>query len=315
MPRDPLDDLLREPGVVVLDGGLGTELERRGADLADRLWSARLLADDPEAIIAVHLAYFRAGAQVATTASYQATFEGFAAGGIAEADAAGLMRRSVELALEARRRYRLESGTERALLVAASIGPYGAMLADGSEYRGNYPLDLGELRDFHRRRLRVLAGAGADLLALETIPSLLEAQALVELLAELPGTRAWLSFTCADDRHLRRGDPIEAAVDLANAGPGVVAVGINCTEPPHVAALIGRIARRTVKPIVVYPNGGERWNAGRRAWTGPIAELVPADIAAWIAAGARLVGGCCRVGPDTIGAIAAIAAAGQRSGA
>ena len=315
MPGDLLDDLLQGRSVVVLDGGLGTELERQGADLGDRLWSARLLADDPEAIIAVHLAYFRAGAQVATTASYQATFEGFAAGGISEPDAAGLMRRSVELALEARRRYRLESGTERTLLVAASIGPYGAMLADGSEYRGDYRLDLAELSDFHRARLHVLAGTGADLLALETIPSLIEAQALVELLADLPEARAWLSFSCADGGRLRRGDPIEAAVDLADAAPGVVAVGINCTEPPHVAELVGRIARRTAKPIVVYPNGGERWNAGRRAWTGPVAELAPADIAAWIAAGARLVGGCCRVGPGTIATIAAIAAGGPHSGA
>ena len=329
MSARPFDQLLGGNTVVILDGGLGTELERRGADLTDPLWSARLLADDPEAIVAIHLAYYRAGAQVATTASYQATFEGFGARGIGRHDAAGLMQRSVQLAIEARRRYRAEAGLAAVvtasatgaglalpnLLVAASVGPYGAMLADGSEYRGDYGLSVAELRDFHRPRFAVLASSGADLLALETIPSVDEGRALVELVEEQPDVQAWLSFTCADAAHTRRGDPIEEAFDLAERSPGIRAVGINCTEPVHVEELIGRAAGLTTKPIIVYPNGGERWNAAGRTWSGAgddlfstgVAAGVSTRVSAWLAAGARIVGGCCRVGPETIAEIARIA--------
>ncbi len=311
MAASPLDRLLRDDAVVLLDGGLGTELERRGSDLTDPLWSARLLATEPEAIIAAHLAYFRAGAQVATTASYQATFQGFGAAGIEPAEAGRLIGLSVELAAEARRRYLAEIRAEEGrgalsdLLVGASIGPYGAMLADGSEYRGDYGLGVAELRDFHRRRFEVLASSDADLLALETIPSVDEGRALVELLEEAPDARAWLSFSCADGGHTRRGDPIEAAFELADEAPGVVALGINCTEPRFVVELIERAASRTAKPIVAYPNGGERWDAEGRRWSGPVDERLPGDVASWIRAGARIVGGCCRVGPQTIAEMAA----------
>jgi homocysteine S-methyltransferase len=314
MSADVFDRILQRDGVLILDGGLGTELERRGADLSDPLWSARLLADDPEAIVATHLAYYRAGAQVATTASYQATFEGFAARLIDRDTAATLMRRSVELAIEARRRYRAETtlaaGSAAAplaeLLVAASVGPYGAMLADGSEYRGNYGLSVTELRDFHGPRFEVLASSGPDLLALETVPSIDEAQALVQLLEEQPDVLAWLSFTCADGAHTRRGDPIEEAFDLAEGSARIVAVGVNCTEPAWIQELVERAAARTAKPIVVYPNGGERWNAAGRNWSGPAANLVSNGVSAWLDAGAQIVGGCCRVGPETIAEIASI---------
>jgi homocysteine S-methyltransferase len=317
MPDGPLDRVLRDDGVLLLDGGLGTELERRGSDLSDPLWSARLLATEPEAIIGAHLAYFRAGAQVATTASYQATFEGFSAAGIESAEAARLIGLSVELAAEARRRYLDESrddetrgdqsrSTASDLLVAASIGPYGAMLADGSEYRGDYGLSVGQLCDFHRRRFEVLASSAADLLAFETIPSVDEGHALATLLEEAPDARAWLSFSCADGGHTRRGDPIEEAFDLANETRGVVAIGVNCTEPRFVVELIERAASRTGKPVMAYPNGGERWNANGRNWFGTGAERLSGDVAAWIQAGARIVGGCCRVGPETIAEMATI---------
>jgi homocysteine S-methyltransferase len=300
---------LRGDAVIVLDGGLATELERRGNDLSDRLWSARLLVEAPDEIVAVHLAYFRAGARVATTASYQATFEGFAERGIGRAEAAGLLRRSIELAAEARERYRAETavvGADREpLLVAASIGPYGAMLADGSEYRGDHGLPVARLRDFHRPRMAVLAGGGADLLACETIPSLDEGRALVELLEEIPGPPAWLSFTCADGAHTRRGEPVEAAFALAGASPRVVAVGVNCTAPEFVEELVSRARAVTAKPIVVYPNSGEGWDPVARAWVGRPGPTVDARTArAWVAAGARLVGGCCRVGPDRIAELA-----------
>ena len=313
MSPDVLDRMLASRAMV-LDGGLGTELERRGSDLGDPLWSARLLAEDPEAIVAAHLAYFRAGAQVATTASYQATFEGFSARGITGDQAADLLRRSVQLASEARRRYVAElaiddPASNRALLVAASIGPYGAMLADGSEYSGDYGLTVDELRDFHRPRLEVLASSDADLLAFETVPSVDEGRALVELLQEHPSVVAWLSFSCRDGAHTRRGERIEEAFDLARDAPGIVALGINCTEPVYVDELIRRAADRTDLPVIAYPNGGERWDATGRRWSGAGSEDIPGKVGGWLSSGARIVGGCCRVGPETIGRIAAVATA------
>ena len=301
-----LAPLLAGGGPVVVDGGLATELEAAGHDLTDRLWSARLLADEPEAIVEAHLAYFRAGARIAITASYQATFEGFAARGIGRAGAAALLARSVELAAEARSRYRAERAPADPgpLLVAASIGPYGAFLADGSEYRGRYGLDRGALRDVHRERLRVLWEAGPDLLACETIPDLVEASALADLVTEV-GAIGWLALTCADGGHLRDGTRVEEAAAIADATPGFVAVGINCTAPEHVEELIRRMAAVTTKPIVVYPNSGEGWDAASRRWvptTGPTVDAAAAR--AWVAAGARLVGGCCRVGPDRIAELA-----------
>jgi homocysteine S-methyltransferase len=303
---NPLAPLLAGGRPVVVDGGLATELEAAGHDLADHLWSARLLADEPEAIVEAHLAYFRAGARIAITASYQATFEGFAARGVGRAGAAALLARSVELAAEARSRYRAERAPADPgpLLVAASIGPYGASLADGSEYRGRYGLDRGALRDFHRERLRALWEAGPDLLACETIPDLVEAGALADLLTDA-GAVGWLALTCADGGHLRDGTRVEEAAAIADATPGFVAVGVNCTAPDHVEELIRRMAAVTAKPIVVYPNSGEGWDAASRRWvptTGPTVDAATAR--AWVDAGARLVGGCCRVGPDRIAELA-----------
>jgi len=304
---DPLAPLLAGGRVAVIDGGLATELEHAGHDLRDALWSARLLADEPEAIVAAHLAYFRAGARVAITASYQATFEGFAARGLDHDGAAALLRRSVELAAEARARYRVERAPADpgSLLVAASIGPYGAYLADGSEYRGRYGLDRAALRDFHRERLIVLWGAGPDLLACETIPDVVEVRALADLVDEAAAP-AWLTLSCADGGHLRDGTPVEEAAAIADVTPGFVAVGVNCTAPEHVEELVARIAATSAKPIVVYPNSGERWEPGTGRWlpaTGPDVDVTSAR--RWVEAGARLVGGCCRVGPGRISELAA----------
>ncbi len=306
-PRaDPLAPLLSDERVVVIDGGLATELEAAGHVLADHLWSARILADEPEAIIAAHLAYFRAGARVAITSSYQATFEGFASRGVDHTAAADLLARSVALADEARRRYRAEVAPADAgdLLIAASIGPYGAHLADGSEYRGGYGLDQASLRVFHRERMRILWEAGPDLLACETIPDRVEVRALADLLGEV-GAPAWLAVSCVDDGHLRDGSPIEDAVGVADVTPEIVAVGVNCVAPEHVAGLVSRIRAATRKPIVVYPNSGEGWDPASGAWRPAVGSDV--DVAAarsWVAAGARLVGGCCRVGPARIAELA-----------
>ncbi len=283
--------LAAEP--MVLDGGLATQLEASGHDLSGDLWSARLLADDPGALTAAHLAFFAAGARVATTATYQASFEGFAAAGLGRVEADRLMRRGVQVADDARRR----AATDLPLFVAASVGPYGATLADGSEYTGDYGLDVTELRRFHRPRLELLAEAGADVLAIETIPCLAEVEALLLELDRLDGVEAWLSLSCAGGR-TRRGEDPRLAWSMARDVAGVVAVGINCTAPQEVAALIPA-ARSSERPVIVYPNSGERWDAVRRTWTGD-PTFRRSDVAGWLAAGASAVGGCCRVSPDQI---------------
>lgn len=284
-------------GPVVLDGGLATELEARGHDLSSALWSARLLVDDPEAIVQAHAAFFAAGARVATTASYQASLDGFAKAGVDWADGAELIGRSVRLAEQARAR--ADGGPER--WIAGSVGPYGAALADGSEYRGDYGLSVRELRTWHRPRLELLIEAGVDVLALETIPCLAEVEAV---LAEIEGTGqpAWLSLTCAGVR-TRAGERAADGFAMARDVAEIVAVGVNCIDPADAIALVRLAAEVSGKPAVVYPSGGERWDATTRTWTG-IATFTPGDAPTWVASGARLVGGCCRVGPTQIRAVA-----------
>lgn len=302
--------LLAGGGRLLIDGGLATQLEAQGNDLSDALWSARLLLEAPDEIEAAHLAFFRAGARLATTASYQASFEGFGRRGVDREEAAGLLRRSVTLAEGARTRYREEcvaaGGADPVgLLVAASIGPYGAMLADGSEYRGRYGLSLAQLRDFHRERFEVLAASGADVLACETIPELEEAAALADLLATTPGAAGWLAFSCSDGARLRGGAPVEEAAAVGDASPAVVAVGVNCTAPEHVEELVARMRSVTAKPIVAYPNSGEGWDAAARRWlAGSSPRVDPAAARRWIDAGAAIVGGCCRVTPEQIALLA-----------
>jgi homocysteine S-methyltransferase len=281
--------------VLISDGGLATELEARGHDLSDDLWSARLLVDAPQEIVAVHCAFFRAGASIATTASYQASFDGFAERGISRDEAARLLRRSVELAKAARD----EVGGQR--WVAASVGPYGAALANGEEYVGRYGLTVEQLADWHRPRLDILADAGADVLALETVPDVDEAEALVGLVREL-GVPAWLSYTIAGTT-TRAGQPLADAFAVAAGVPEIVAVGVNCCAPSDVLAAVEIAREVTGKPVIVYPNSGEEWDGERRTWMGHgqwSADLAPR----WVAAGARIVGGCCRVHPNDITAIA-----------
>ncbi|MET7680711.1 homocysteine S-methyltransferase [Streptomyces sp. NPDC005423] len=287
-------------GTVVLDGGMSNQLGAAGHDLSDELWSARLLAEEPEAITEAHLAYYEAGADVAITASYQATFEGFGRRGIDRRRAAELLALSVELGREAARRAH-GRGVPRPLWVAASVGPYGAMLADGSEYRGRYGLSVDELERFHRPRLETLAAAGPDVLALETVPDADEAAALLRAVRGL-GVPAWLSYSVAGDR-TRAGQPLEEAFALAAEADEIIAVGVNCCLPQDVPGAVETAARVTGKPVVVYPNSGETWDAGARAWTGR-SSFAADEVLAWRAAGARLIGGCCRVGPPAIGAIA-----------
>ncbi|TPQ23859.1 homocysteine S-methyltransferase [Streptomyces sporangiiformans] len=296
-------------GTVVLDGGMSNQLESAGHDLSDELWSARLLAEKPEAITQAHLAYFEAGANVAITSSYQATFEGFARRGITRERAAELLGLSVELAREAARQAGAK-GVGQPLWVAASVGPYGAMLADGSEYRGRYGLSVAELERFHRPRLEVLAAAAPDVFALETVPDADEARALLRAVRGL-GVPAWLSYSVAGDR-TRAGQPLEEAFALAADVDEVIAVGVNCCAPDDVDAAVETAARVTGKPVVVYPNSGEAWDAEARAWTGR-STFTLEQVTGWQRAGARLIGGCCRVGPRAIAGISEAVASTRRS--
>ncbi len=290
--------------VTILDGGLATELERRGLNLRDPLWSAKILVEAPEAIEAVHYDYFLSGADIGTSASYQATFGGFAARGISAKEAETLLRRSVELVARARERFWRDPANRARRtfpLVAASIGCYGASLHDGSEYRGDYGLSRKELMDFHRPRLRVLAASGADFLAFETIPSKLEAQAIVGLLEELPDIPpSWISFSCRNEVEVCHGEPL--ADCFAVAASAGVAVGINCTAPKFISGLL--TASRGV--TVVYPNSGETWDSRRQVWTGEHSDPIEGLALEWRRLGARLIGGCCRTTPDTISRIRAV---------
>jgi len=291
-----------ERGPVVLDGGLATELEKLGHNLADSLWSARLLRDDPGAIEAVHRAYFEAGADVAITASYAASYEGFAAAGIGHRETTRLLRLSVELARRARDAVRPDG------LVAASLGPFAVVLADGSEYTGDYgTVAGGELAEVHRPRIAALLEAEPDLLAVETIPAIREVVALVELLAEFPGVEAWMTFCCRDGDRLSDGTPIEEAVRVAAGSGRVVAVGVNCTPPQHIDSLLERARAVTDLPLLVYPNSGRIWDGDRYEWHGAGVEGFPAaEVAGWRERGAGGIGGCCGIGPEAIAQLARV---------
>ncbi|MGK5529597.1 homocysteine S-methyltransferase [Streptomyces sp. URMC 129] len=291
MSAPPLDHR-----TLVLDGGLSNQLAAQGCDVSGPLWTARLLAEDQGQVRAAHAAYVRAGARVVITASYQASFEGFARRGVGRAAAARLFGDSVRLAREA--------GAE---WVAASVGPYGAVLADGSEYRGRYGLGVAELARFHRPRVAALAAAGPDVLALETVPDVTEAEALLRA-ARGCGIPVWLSYTVAGGR-TRAGQPLAEAFAVAADEPQVIAAGVNCCSPAEVADAVALAAEVTGKPVVAYPNSGEEWDPAAGRWRGP-GTYAPGAAVAWRAAGARLIGGCCRVGPEHIAAVAAALAAG-----
>ncbi|MCH7489447.1 MAG: homocysteine S-methyltransferase [Gemmatimonadetes bacterium] len=304
--RDSVGAMLDRQGVVILDGGLATELERLGADLNDPLWSAKVLAEAPHLIERVHYDYFRAGADVATTATYQATFEGFARRGIGKKAAADLMRTSVVLARDARDRFMNEvADGRRPPLIAASIGCYGAWLADGSEYCGDYCRTAAKLTAFHRPRMEVLVESDPDILACETIPCQVEAEALVRLLEDFPGYDAWMSFSCHDNGRVRHGEPLADCVAVAAQSDRVVAVGVNCTAPSFVPELLAIAKMATDKPLVIYPNSGDTWDAKKKIWIGDPDDVDFSDRAReWYDAGARLIGGCCRTNPATIRGIA-----------
>ncbi|OEV04527.1 homocysteine S-methyltransferase [Streptomyces oceani] len=278
-----------ESGPVLLDGGLSNQLEAQGCDLTGDLWSARLLADAPERLEAAHRAYVRAGARVVITSSYQASFEGFGQRGVTRREAAALLGRSVRLARAA--------AEDTRAWVAASVGPYGAVLADGSEYRGRYGLSEWDLTRFHRERVSALVAAEPDVLALETVPDVVEAAALLRATEDC-GVPVWLSYTVRGTR-TRAGQPLDEAFDMVRGHPHVLAAGVNCCTAQDADRAVETAATWAGKPVVVYPNSGERWDADGRRWHGP-ADFPARRVRDWVRRGARLVGGCCRVGPDEI---------------
>jgi homocysteine S-methyltransferase len=306
---NPLNPFLARDGFLVLDGGLATELEARGYALDDDLWSARLLLDRPGAIKRLHADYLAAGADCIISASYQGTIPGFMRRGLSEARAEELLQLSVTLALEARDDFWSDQ-TNRAgrirPIVAASVGPYGAALADGSEYTGDYDLDEEGLRRFHRRRWEILAASGADILACETIPSRVESRVLARLLAETPGRYAWFSFSCRDERRVADGSLLSECLRPLAEMDQVAAVGINCTAPRFIPGLIAEARSVSDRPVIVYPNSGEHYDVKSRRWLGSSDSIEFAGASCeWRRAGAAVIGGCCRTGPDHIRSIRA----------
>jgi homocysteine S-methyltransferase len=289
-------------GIHVLDGGMATELERRGFDISGPLWSAQVLDTSPEAVQQVHLDYLRVGADCISTVSYQVSAMGYAELGRPREDAARALKQSVEIAEAAREEYGRES--DRPVWVAASLGPYGAALHNGAEFHGWYEIGFEELVAFHAQRLAVVADTNADMVALETIPSLEEARAILRALAQFPSLSAWISFTCREGSHVAHGETLAECARLLNKSEQVLAVGINCTQPRFVAELIGEAKETTGKPIFVYPNSGESWDAAARRWRGKsdVAEY-GALASNWLEAGAHAVGGCCRTTPAHIRAV------------
>ena len=300
---DPIAPFLERQGVLLLDGGLATELEARGFYLDDPLWSAKALVEAPDLVRQVHFDYLDAGADCVISASYQATVDGFVRRGHSDDEAVDLLRRSVRLAAQARDAFASTAAGRQRLrpLVAASIGPYGAARADGSEYTGDYDLDEEGLIAFHRRRWEILSGSGADLLACETIPSQVEARALARLVRDTPRVPCWFSFSCRDGVHIADGTELSAVASELSALPQVLAVGINCTAPRFVPSLIREMRRVTDKRLVVYPNSGETYDAGSKVWL-PSGDAIDFAQAAeeWHDLGATLIGGCCRTGPRHI---------------
>ncbi|VDZ84559.1 homocysteine S-methyltransferase [Kluyvera intermedia] len=308
MPQNnPLTAILAEHPFVLLDGAMATELEARGCDLTDSLWSAKVLMENPQLIYDVHLDYFRAGAQVAITASYQATPDGFAARGLDEAQSRSLIGKSVELARQARESYLAENPTAKGLLIAGSVGPYGAYLADGSEYRGDYQRSAQVFQEFHRPRVEALLEAGVDLLACETLPSFAEIRALAQLLAEYPVAQAWFSFTLRDSQHLSDGTPLCDVLALLADYPQIVAVGVNCIALENTTDALSYLHSQTPLPLVVYPNSGEHYDAVTKTWHhhGEACATLEGYLPQWLAAGAKLIGGCCRTTPKDIAALKA----------
>lgn len=300
--KNLIESIIEEKGLAILDGALATELEARGANLNHSLWSAKLLKENPQLIQQVHYDYLMAGANIITTASYQASFDGFAKNGYSKEEAISLMRLSVQLALQAKEQFLKNYPQQKPPLIAASIGPYGASLADGSEYRGKYGVSIATLALFHYERMKILAETGADIFAFETIPCKEEAIALMEVVKQFPTMQAWISFSCKDGEHISSGESFSEVVQLINQSNNIIAVGVNCTAPLFIPSLLNIAKANTKKLIIVYPNKGETWDAEHKCWISTSAHTSSYidDAKIWFKVGANIIGGCCRTNPSDI---------------
>ena len=304
---NPINNILNDFNLIILDGALATELENRGCDINDSLWSAKILAENPEIIEKVHYDYFMSGADCAITSSYQATIDGFMQKGFTETEAISLIKRSVKIAKKARDDFwnDPENRKNRPMpLVAGSVGPYGAYLADGSEYRGDYNISEEAVINFHRPRIKVLVDEGVDIVACETIPNLLEAKAITKILKEFPNVYCWISFSGKNDLEISDGTLISDCAKYLDNCEQVAAIGINCTAPAYVNSLIEEIKTNSKKPIIVYPNSGEEYDANSKTWHGDSSGCsYGCNAKNWFDKGAKLIGGCCRTTPEDIKSI------------
>lgn len=307
MERGELLELFSHGRCAVLDGSMGAALERKGFDLDSRLWTARALIDAPELVKAVHREYFQAGADCGISDSYQASIPGFMAQGQSAGEARKWLASAITLLREAREEWWQQEGEKSGRpypIAAGSVGPYGAFLADGSEYTGNYFVPEGELRRFHRERMEILWEAGADCLAIETIPSLEEALLMAGLAEELKAS-AWVSFSCADGSRTSRGEPLSQCARALDGIDAVTAVGVNCTHPKYISRCIRELKKGTKKPIIVYPNSGDVYDPGTKSWKRM--GVVPSFreyAARWKREGASMIGGCCETLPEHVRQIA-----------
>ena len=300
--NNPIKTLLEQKKHIVIDGALASELQRRGCDLNDSLWSAKVLIEQPELIQQVHYDYFVAGADCAITASYQATPMGFAPKGIELEESIKLIKTSVKLAQQAKMQYLNDIKQDKALLIAGSVGPYGAYLANGSEYTGDYQLSESEFIAFHKDRVAALIDAGVDILACETMPSFLEIKALAKLIQQFPMVNCWFSLTLKDQQHISDGTPLTEVIEYLNSIEQIVSVGINCIALEKVTPALEVLSKLTSKPLIVYPNSGEQYDPTTKQWHKNHDHncTFANQLDVWINLGAKLIGGCCQTTPDDI---------------
>lgn len=300
--NNPIKPILEQKKYMIIDGALASELQRRGCDLNDSLWSAKVLIEQPELIQQVHYDYFKAGADCAITASYQATPMGFAQKGIELEESIKLIKTSVKLAQQAKMQYLNDIKQDKALLIAGSVGPYGAYLANGSEYTGDYQLSESEFIAFHKDRVTALIDAGVDILACETMPSFLEIKALVKLIQQFPMVNCWFSLTLKDQQHISDGTPLTEVIEYLNSIEQIVSVGINCIALEKVTPALEVLSKLTSKPLIVYPNSGEQYDPTTKQWHKNHHHncTFANQLDTWIKLGAKLIGGCCQTTPEDI---------------
>ena len=300
--NNPIKPILEQKKHMIIDGALASELQRRGCDLNDSLWSAKVLIEQPELIQQVHYDYFKAGADCAITASYQATPMGFAQKGIELEESIKLIKTSVKLAQQAKMQYLNDIKQDKALFIAGSVGPYGAYLANGSEYTGDYQLSESEFIAFHKDRVTALIDAGVDILACETMPSFLEIKALVKLIQQFPMVNCWFSLTLKDQQHISDGTPLTEVIEYLNSIEQIVSVGINCIALEKVTPALEVLSKLTSKPLIVYPNSGEEYDPTTKQWHKNHHHncTFANQLDTWIKLGAKLIGGCCQTTPEDI---------------